>query len=206
VAGRSTHQIVGGPSGLDEAVYRKLRVELGVRAAAPLVEGYATAPSHPGLTLHILGIDPLAEAPFRPYLAVGGANPPGRAEFFTVPGAALRSAETARANGLKLGDELRLRIGTRVERATIMGLLEPADDASRRALDGLLIADIATAQEWLGSVGRLTQIDLILPEGAAGQSLADRIAAALPARAQLTRPERRTEAVEQMTAAFEANT
>src|SRR5262245_7837430 len=141
VAGRATHQIVGGPSGLDEAVYRKLRVELGVRAAAPLVEGYATAPSHPGLTLHILGVDPLAEAQFRPYLAVGGANPPDRAEFFTVPGAALMSAETARANGLKLGDELRLRIGTRVERATIIALLEPADDASRRALDGLLIAD-----------------------------------------------------------------
>src|SRR5262245_17718488 len=41
VAGRATHEIVGGPSGLDETIYRKLRVELGVRAAAPLVEGYA---------------------------------------------------------------------------------------------------------------------------------------------------------------------
>src|SRR5262245_60475769 len=50
VAGRATHQIAGGPDGLDEAVYRKLRVELGIRAAAPLVEGYAAAPSHPGLT------------------------------------------------------------------------------------------------------------------------------------------------------------
>src|SRR5262249_21827190 len=104
-----------------------------------------------------------------------------------------------------LGDQLRLRVGAHMEQATIVGLLEPADDASRRALDGLLIADISTAQEWLGSVGRLSQIDLILPEGAARQSLADRIAAALPAGAQLTRPERRTEAIEQMTAAFELN-
>src|SRR5262245_32574250 len=47
VAGRATHEIVGGPSGLDEAIYRKLRVDLGVRAAAPLVEGYAAAPDHP---------------------------------------------------------------------------------------------------------------------------------------------------------------
>jgi putative ABC transport system permease protein len=205
VAGRATHQIVGGPGGLDEAVYRKLRVEMGIRAAAPLVEGYAAVPNHPGLTLHILGIDPLAEEPFRPYLAVGSANPPDRADFFTVPGAALISADTARANGMKIGDELRLRVGARIEQATIIALLEPADDASRRALDGLLIADISTAQEWLGSVGRLTQIDLILPEGDAGQAQAGRISAALPPGARLARPEQRTEAIQQMTAAFELN-
>jgi putative ABC transport system permease protein len=206
VAGRATHQIVGGPSDLDEAVYRKLRVELGVRAAAPLVEGYAAASGHPGLTLHILGVDPLAEAPFRQFLgptSSGATN--DLTTFFTVPGAALISADTARANGLKAGDGLRLRIGARSAQATIVGLLEPADDASRRALDGLLIADIATAQEWLGSIGRLTQIDLILPAGDAGQALAERITAALPPGALLARPEQRTEAIQQMTAAFELN-
>jgi putative ABC transport system permease protein len=205
VVGRATHQVVGGPNGLDEAIYRMLRVELGVRTSAPLVEGYAAAPDRPGLTLHILGVDPLAEAPFRPYVAVGSANPLDHAEFFTVPGAALIPADTARAYGLTLGDGLRLRIGARVGQARIVGLLEPADDTSRRALDGLLIADIATAQEWLGSLGRLSQIDLILPEGDAGQALAERITAALPPGAQLVRPERRTEAIQQMTAAFELN-
>src|SRR5215210_3627997 len=54
IAGRATHQIVGGPSGLDDAIYRLVRVDLGLRASAPIVEGYAAAPEHPGLTLHIL--------------------------------------------------------------------------------------------------------------------------------------------------------
>ena len=36
VAGRATHQIVGGPSGLAESVYRMLRLTLGVRSAAPV--------------------------------------------------------------------------------------------------------------------------------------------------------------------------
>src|SRR5215468_10265057 len=36
VAGRATQQIVGGPGGLDEAIYRRLRVDLGVRSSAPL--------------------------------------------------------------------------------------------------------------------------------------------------------------------------
>ncbi len=40
--------------------------------------------------------------------------------------------------------------------------LAPADDLSRRALDGLLIADMATAQEVLDRVGKLDRIDLIL--------------------------------------------
>src|SRR5579859_5831526 len=67
--GRTTHQIVGGPAGLDETIYRKLRVDLHMRDSAPRIEGYATVPGHPGLTLHILGIDPLAEAHLQPALA-----------------------------------------------------------------------------------------------------------------------------------------
>jgi putative ABC transport system permease protein len=212
VAGRATHQIVGGPSGLDEAVYRRLRVELGLREAAPVVEGYATAPDRPGLMLHIIGVDPLAEAPFRSYTALGGSATPGARNpqaipptFFTLPGAALISAETARENGVVVGGHMPLRIGAHTVRAQIVGLLEPQDDASRRALDGLLIVDIATAQEWLNSIGRLTRIDLILPEGEAGREAAGRIAALLPPGARLTRPEQRTQAVEQMMAAFELN-
>ena len=65
---------------------------------------------------------------------------------------------------------------------TIVGLLEPSDDLSRRALDGLLIADIATAQELLGTVGRLDRIDLIVPEGAAGTADAGEIRADAAAR------------------------
>jgi putative ABC transport system permease protein len=206
IAGRATHQIVGGPRGLDEALYRRLRLELGLRTAAPLVEGYAAAPEHPGLTLHILGVDLLAEAPFRPYLAPNGAAPSGAlTALFVQPGTALIAADTARANGLVSGDTLQIRVGSRTERATIIGLLEPKDEASRRALDGLLITDIATAQEWLGSVGRLTEIDLILPEGDAGQASADRITSILPPGVRLTQPALRTQAIEQMTAAFELN-
>jgi len=208
IAGRATHQIVGGPNGLNESVYRTVRLGLGVRQSAPLVEGYAAAPDHPGLTLHILGMDPLVDAPFRSFNAGAGGSSGALgspADLFTKPGAALLSADTARAYGLKQNDQLRIRIGARVERATLIALIEPPDETARRALDGLLIADISTAQEWLGSIGKLSEIDLILPDGAAGQALAEKITAALPPGAQLTRPALRTQAIEQMTAAFELN-
>src|SRR5919204_32248 len=42
VIGKATHQIVGGPSGIDEKVYRDLRVTYGYRLSAPIEDGHAT--------------------------------------------------------------------------------------------------------------------------------------------------------------------
>lgn len=209
VAGSASHQIIGGPSGLDEALYRRLRIELGLRQAAPLVEGYAAAPAQPGLTLHIVGVDPLAQG--LPARTAGGgsgclAQPAGcLAPMLTTPGAALLSADTARAYGLAAGDQIELRVAGRRASATLAGLIEPQDEAGRRAIDSLLLVDIASAQEWLGMAGRLSRIDLRLPDGAAAQPTLDAIAPLLPAGARITRPELRSQAIEQMTAAFELN-
>ena len=68
VTGRATHQIVGGPSGLADELYRTLRVDLGARAAAPVLTGDVAASDFPGRAFTVLGVDPFAEAPFRPYL------------------------------------------------------------------------------------------------------------------------------------------
>lgn len=210
LTGRATHRIIGGPAGLPDDLYRRLRVDLGIRAAAPLVEGSATAPAYPGLTLRVLGLDPLAEAPFRPYLVP--AAPPDAEQatrptsaLLTQPGTALLPADTARAYGIEAGSMIELRSGTRVFSATILGLIEPEDSASRNALDGLMVVDIATAQEWFGRVGRVQSIDLILPDGAAGVAEQERIAAILPPGAQIIQPEARSQALQQMTAAFELN-
>ncbi|KPV52354.1 permease [Kouleothrix aurantiaca] len=206
IAGRATHQIVGGPNGLDDDIYRRLRVDLGVRSSAPVVEGYAAAPNQPGLTLHILGVDPLAEGQFRPFLSPSNAGPNSDlTALFTQPGAALMSADTARAYGLKSGDSFPIRVGSRTETVTLVALLEPQDDAARRSIDSLLVADVSTAQEWLGMDGKPTQIDLPLPDGDAAQPVLDRIATILPAGLRVTRPALRTQAIEQMTAAFELN-
>ncbi|MBO9366170.1 MAG: ABC transporter permease [Roseiflexus sp.] len=221
LTGRTTHRITGGPSGVPEEVYRRLRLELGVRLAAPLVEGETVAPDRSGLTLRILGIDPVVEAPFRPWITGAAGNNAGLdrtpsaqegcqgfecySMLMTRPNAALISAETAREAGIVSGARLPLMIGATAVEAEIVGLLEPADDASRRALDGLLIVDIATAQEWMGSVGRLSSIDLIIPDGAEGEVLVQRITAVLPPGVRIERPEERSNAVQQMTAAFELN-
>jgi putative ABC transport system permease protein len=210
VAGRATHQIVGGPAGLDEATYTRLRVEGGVDQIAPIVADYVTAPQLGEGPIQLLGVDPFAEAPFRSYLL--GSTPGSVADpaavgplaaFLTRPGALLISEELARRQGLAVGDRILLDGTGRRAEGVIAGLLRPADALTRRALDGLILADIATAQEITGKLGRLDRIDLILPAG--DQSLADRISALLPGDAQIVAVEARSGALAQMTAAFRTN-
>mgnify|MGYP001377152998 CR=1 FL=1 len=203
VAGRATHQIAGGPAGLDEALYRRVRVELGLRAAAPVVEGYVQAPALGDQTMQLLGVDPLAEAPFRAFL---GAGPGGRADLAALiaePATVLLSEETAARAGVAPGEPLALRVGARRVEVRVVGLLRPSDELSRRALESMVVADIATAQELLGMAGRLSRIDLILPEEPSAELAALR--AALPPGAEVAPAAARTNALEQMTRAFELN-
>jgi len=66
--------------------------------------------------------------------------------------------------GVEPGGMLQLQVGDRVREAQIVGVLRSSDDVSGQALDNLLLADIATAQELLGTPGRISRVDLILPE------------------------------------------
>jgi putative ABC transport system permease protein len=206
VAGRATHQIVSGPGGLDESVYVALRRDgiLGSIPAAPVLSAYVTSPDLGGRTMQLLGIDPFAEAPFRGYLWEEDDSPvKGLTEWLTRPGAVLLSAELAQRLGLEEGDSLSLDVEGYRRTVFVVGLLRPADALSRQALDGLLLADIATAQELTGRLSQLDRIDLILAEDEAG--VMAKISGALPPRARLQSVQARLGTIEEMTAAFRLN-
>lgn len=218
VTGRATHSISGGPTGLDETLYTRLATSgvladrAGVTAAAPVISEYVSSPQLGDQPLQLLGVDPFAEAPFRSYL---GAQPPGRGParpspvtvdlvaFLARPGAVLVSVDLANRFGLQPGSRIQLDVGGRRQPAFIAGLLEPADRLSSRALDSLLLVDIATAQELTGRTGVVDRIDLILPVAPA--EVETQIRALLPPGARLQPVEARTGAIAQMTAAFQVN-
>jgi putative ABC transport system permease protein len=204
VVGRATHQIVAGPQGLDESVYVGLRREGVVRAAAPVVTEYVSSPQLGGRPLQLMGIDPFAEPPFRNYLWTEvGAPVAGLADLLTRPGAVVVSSDLASRYGLAEGASLTLMAAGYEHSAFIAGLLEPSDSLSRRALDGILLADIAAVQELTGRFGRLDRVDLILPEGEETQL--DWIGARLPQGARLLPADARAGTVKEMTAAFRLN-
>jgi putative ABC transport system permease protein len=211
IAGRATHMIVAGDQGVDESLYVRLQTDPQWREnmeSTPLVTAYAVSPQLGKVPFTLLGIDPLAEAPFRDYLSTGqGTDLQAIASLLTVPGSILLSAPTAERYGLQpclpaeLGDACRLTlfINGETRHVYLTGLLEPSDDFSRRALDTLILTDISTAQSLTGMDGKLSQIDLILPENFDTGALS----AALPAGTLLVTSGRHNSQVAEMTTAFQ---
>ena len=203
VAGRATHQISGGPAGLPEELYRAIRVDAGVRASAPVVEGWLRVPAA-GRTLRLLGVDPFAEAPFRTY--VDGAAPDfDVSALLARPDRVLLSAATARAMGVATGDTLAVTANGARRTIVLAGTLDPADALARRAIEDLAIADIAAAQEMLDAVGRIDRIDLRVPDGPGGVALLERIRLLLPPDADVRSVTARTAVTAGMTRAFALN-
>ena len=151
--------------------------------------------------LRLLGVDPIAEPPFRSYLRGENESADFEAlnQIIAVPGTVVISDTLALRLNLDVGDQLEISAAGRFSNAQIVGILQTGNNSSRQALDDLIISDIATAQEWTGMAGRLSRIDLILDEGDV-----ERIRSVLPAGATLLESGE-GDALSQMIAAFEIN-
>ncbi|MBT8098086.1 MAG: ABC transporter permease, partial [Woeseia sp.] len=106
VTGRATHQIIGGPRGIDENLYVSLRVEHGIRSTAPVVEGFVTVNES---SLQVLGVDLFAEQEMRAFSGEVSSGTQATQTFFrdmlTRQGAVIMSSNTATALNLSAGDE-----------------------------------------------------------------------------------------------------
>ena len=83
IAGEATHQVIGGPRGVSESAYVKLRVEHGIRMSAPVVEGTISVG---GISLTLLGLDLFAEQDIRSFTRQAEAEESaasGSASLFT---------------------------------------------------------------------------------------------------------------------------
>ena len=203
VAGRATHAIVAGNGTLDDGVYVLLRTDLGFRDAAPVLEGYARLGDEKGPVVQVLGIDPLAEEPFRSYTGGAGSGIDLGA-FMASDATGMISSRTADAWNVQAGDTLMLHREGRIHSLKLLDLLKTGAGFETEALDNLLIVDISTAQELLEADGQLTRIDLILPEEGA-TDIRGRVESILPPDARIEAASSRSATLDQMTEAFSLN-
>ena len=209
LTGKASHHIIGGPGGLPEEIYTELRLRLGIRAAAPVIEGYARLDD--GRTLQLLGIDPLADAQFRPYTssgsAVGRSGSPSdiAATLLAKQNAAVVSTETAESLDLQVGDTLTFSVADARHSAEIVGLIIPANSLSAESLRNLLVLDISTAQELLEFEGRLSRIDIIVPDDHLGDRQLKGIQGTLPPEHTLLDSDARSHTIVQLTSSFDQN-
>ncbi len=194
ITGKATHQVAGGPAGVDETLYVELRREHGYDAIAPVIEAGAYAGDR---SLTLLGVDIFAEQALRDYrFAESGSDLPSVfTAFLVTPGSVVLSTDTAKRLGLAPGDRFEVSVRGRRHDALLAASF---DDGG--TLAGYMLADIATAQEWLGVAGSLTRIDVRLE--------ADDVAAfeaLLPEDVRLLDAEGRTRSTLEMSDAFMVN-
>ena len=192
ISGRVTHQILGGPGGLPESLYRDLRLSHPYLTAAPVVEGMVHLA---GEQFTLLGVDPLSERPFR-NLTQGPDGQRLQQLLSGEPGV-LVSAYTARRLQLTDGSNLSLEIAG-VQRPT--RLLGHFGDSRAAAVDGILVADIAQAQTLLQQFGSLDRIDLALDENGVST-----LTTWLPEGYKLVQTQQRSNAMANMSHAFQTN-
>lgn len=204
VTGKATHQILPSGDGLDEKVYVQLRRSGVDFPAAPVISAFVSSPRLGNQPFQLLGIDPFADRPFRSYL--NSQDFPQTElwiELLTRPGAVILSADEAERYQLEAGEELALDYNGRTVTATVLGTIQPSDALTRRGLQGILLADIATVQELTGRAGVIDRIDLILP--AESSAAAERINNILPDGVVLAEVEARQGSLAEMTRAFQLN-
>jgi putative ABC transport system permease protein len=200
VVGRATHQVLGGPSGLDQDLLRTIRVEGGVRSSAPVVEAYVTALELDRQPLRVLGLDALSEGPFRAHLSPGSLAERGFGRLLVEEGATFVGSAFAERYRLGVGTPFRVRVQDRVETLVVRGIIRSADAGEAASLDGILLMDVGRAQRLLRMEDRITRVDLV-----ASDEEADRVADLLPPGARIVSAREQAETVGQLTEAFRLN-
>ena len=204
LTGNATHQIVGLSDDLPENFYVQLRLA-GFRQSAPVVQGTLELPEHSEKPLRVLGIDLLAERPFRQYLDGVRGDSGVLTNFLGGSLNMLLTAETAAELGMALGDSLTVSDGTQTQKLMLTALLNFSDPLEKEVLQNLALVDIATAQELLGKSGMLSQINLMLPPTPNRPAILEEIESMLPYGASLQTTSDRIHSAEKLTRSFHLN-
>jgi len=205
ISGRTTHQIVGGPQGIEESIYVDLRRSGITRDIAPVIASYVWSPELGSQYLQLLGIDPFAEGPFRDYVGRLNSEDSEQADlglFLTMPNAVLISDSLSAQFDVEVGDQIPIDVGGKLKQVVITGLIATSR-SENSPLNNLMVADIAAAQELTEKVGTLSHIDLVV-ESDNSEKLAQ-IRELLPEGARIQSVGTSSENIREMTRAFQVN-
>jgi len=149
-------------------------------------------------------VDPFSEGRFRPYL-LGGISGLDVTALLAGERTVFLGADLAGELSLEVGDELQVQTEGRSVPLQVAGILIPSDELARRGLRDLLVMDVGQGQELVGRPGRLSWIDLALPEGEVGEAAATNLRAWLPPGVLLRETGTRSAGLADMIRAFDLN-
>ncbi|MCM2284431.1 MAG: ABC transporter permease [Desulfobacula sp.] len=199
----STHQVTGSDFSIPQALFTDIRTQLGIKRSAPIIASHVKVPRLDNRTLTLMGIDPFSEQYFRKQAVTVSedSNSLDISDLLTRPAGVLISGVFAESHGLAPHDSLILSFGRREVQAEVIGFLDDRDTDSGKALSGIIITDISTAQEILGMEDRITRLDLILKNDAEIEN----IRSILPQGTFLVETDRQNSALRGLSSSFETS-
>ena len=209
VAGKANLEVRSPSGGFDETAFPKLSHAPGVKAATPLVDGYATLPSFPGDYLQLLGVDVFTNLPFATF-AIGGQSASDVLDldldsWLGDPHGLAITDEFARQHDLKVGSPLQLQVNGRQVTMTVRFLMRVTDTVAGKGNSRVGALDIGWAQELFGKQGKLSSIQLLLDKPREAEAMAATLSKLVPADVTISPPGQRSGQVERMLAGFELN-
>ena len=204
IAGKTTHRIVGGTSGIDQRIYLEIRCNLGYRLSTPIIEEYVIAKDLDRQPMKLVGVDLLSASIFNDYSSGADFTRDVNLSTFMVrPNMVLVSEDLADHYNLGVNDILHIDFAGRSHQLVISQLVETSKTGF--AFDNLLITDIAAAQEVLGKIGWIDRIDLIIPDLHSKSHIIEQIENILPIGARLEHNSEKTGSMREMVSAFQLN-
>jgi putative ABC transport system permease protein len=206
VAGRVQLQICAGDAGVAESVLAEVQGLPDIAAALPRIQPITRAADGPaaGQSILILGVDTLNDQIARDYQMKDEKNVQisDPLQFLNAKNAVLLSREFAQRNGIKIDDRLDLMTYQGKKTFVVRGLLETEGPTS--AFGGnFALMDVYAAQIFFGREKKFDAIDLILKPGRDVDAAMRDINRRLAGRYEATRPEQRTQGVENMRKTFD---
>jgi putative ABC transport system permease protein len=194
--GAATHRLLPLDESLDDQLYVDLVLAPNVSAAWPIVEGEVRLAAQPERRVPLVGVDPLSE---RSGGLDAAARPAANVQTALIlePNTVFLPAALAEEIGVTADDSVTLLADGAPVSVRVLGLY-PDDTAGPN--EPPVIADIATAQELLGLIGKISRIDLALDERQARA-----LAMNLPPNAMLIPTEGERSSLRELTSAFRTN-
>ena len=209
VRGPASHVITARPDRIPWPAYVDLRTRLGVRNSAPVVTDRVevSGSDGQGRFMALVGIDPIAEMPYRSWLGTTGRPEQDfdlLRRFISTPYALLVGERTAERLDLDVGSPLLLAFQGRRQTFQVVGIAKTTARGSGLYAADALVTDIADAMAFLERPQVLDRIDLFLTPAAAAQAL-PRLQEALPDAAYIEEASRSFESIRRLTRAFRIN-
>ena len=202
VTGASVLQVRNAESGFKESLFPIIRDTVGVKDAAPAVQGFLPVVGVKGERLYIYGVDLLTDSFIREYhFANSTFGFDVALDFIARPDSVALTQSMARRLNLPLGSKITLSTGRGSKDYTVRALLQ--EEGAAKVFGGsFALMDLPVAQIAFGKEGKLDIVDLTVEEGEEIEAVRERVRSRLMGAARVERPRERGRQIESLLTSF----